>query len=165
MASFGRLRHQVISMTPRADQVAGSLEELAATIGNVSSIGVDAVDIAGFERDLRFGGEEFLAQCFSPAEVDHCNGEVDKLATRFALKEAALKVLGTGMRGIGLHDIEIATAPSGEPRIQLSTAAQSVAADRNLGRLCCSATREAGLALAVVAAEDISHRSNAKEHS
>lgn len=152
-------------MTRRADEVAGSLEELAAGIGSISSIGVDAVDIAGFERDLQFGGEEFLAQCFSPAEADYCDGDVDKLATRFALKEAALKVLGTGMRGIGLHDIEIATAPSGEPRLQLSAAAQSVATHRNLGRLCCSATREAGLALAIVAAEAISHRSNAKEHS
>jgi holo-[acyl-carrier protein] synthase len=152
-------------MTPRADQAAGSLEELATTIGSICSIGVDAVEIAEFKRDLHLGGEEFLAQCFSPAEVDYCDGDIDKLATRFALKEAALKVLGTGMRGIGLHDIEIATAPSGEPRIQLSTAAQRVAVARSLGRLCCSATREAGLALAIVAAEDPSHGTNVKEHS
>lgn len=141
--------------------VAGALEALA---GAISSLGVDAVEIDGFERDLRFGGDEFLAQCFSPAEVEYCHGDVDKLASRFALKEAALKALGTGIRGIGLHDIETTTAPSGEPRLQLSPAAQSVAASRGLGQFCCSVTREAGLALAIVAARETFHEPRIKEH-
>jgi len=121
-------------------------------MGTPAPVGVDAVEITDFGRDVEVAGDAFLAQCFTAAEIEHCAGDVEKLATRFALKEAALKVLGTGIRGIGLHDIEVDTALSGEPRLKLSAAAQAIATARKLGQLHCSATREAGLAIAVVTA-------------
>lgn len=136
-------------------------ERVCATTGRLvasaagemlSAVGVDAVDIASFAEDIQLASDEFLAQCFSKTELEHCDGDVEKLATRFALKEAALKALGTGIRGIGLHDINIETAPTGEPSIRLSSAATAVAGARGLGPFRCSATHEGGLALAVVAA-------------
>jgi holo-[acyl-carrier protein] synthase len=143
----------------RSQQVVAATADLvASTAGPLAAIGIDAVDIAGFGRDVEFGGDTFLAQCFTPAELEHCDHDLDKLATRFALKEAALKALGTGIRGIGLHDITIDTASSGEPRLVLSVAAAEISASRHLGPLRCTATREAGLALAVVAAGHSSNR-------
>jgi holo-[acyl-carrier protein] synthase len=138
----------------RVVQITGAVSELMmeAGMGMPAAVGVDAVEIAAFDRDVKVAGDAFLIQCFSTAEIEHCAGDVEKLATRFALKEAALKVLGTGIRGIGLHDIEVDTTVSGEPQLRLSAAAQAVATTRNLGQLRCSATREAGLALAVVTA-------------
>lgn len=121
-------------------------------VGPLEALGVDAVELADFEREVEESGEAFLAQCFSRSELAHCAGDAEKLAARFALKEAALKALGTGMRGIGLHDVEVETAVSGEPRIRLSRPAAKIAAARGLGPLRCSVTREAGLVLAVVAA-------------
>ena len=56
-----------------------------------------------------------------------------------------------GQYGKG-HDIAVDTSSSGEPQLRLSPAASAIAAARHLGPLRCSATHEAGLALAVVAA-------------
>jgi holo-[acyl-carrier protein] synthase len=138
----------------RSESVVEAASHLVATIGGdmIAALGVDAVSIAEFERDVGIADDTFLAQCFSDAERDYCAGDVEQLATRFALKEAALKALGTGMRGIGLHDVEVETAPTGEPHLRLSPDALIIASDRGLGPLRCSATREAGLALAVVVA-------------
>ncbi len=140
-----------MSRTERIADVASNLVATAASEMLVS-LGVDAVDIAEFGRDVEIAEDAFLAQCFNDAELKHCDGDTEKLATRFALKEAALKALGTGIRGIGLRDIAVDTNPSGEPQLRLSPAASAVAAARDLGPLRCSATHEAGLALAVVAA-------------
>jgi holo-[acyl-carrier protein] synthase len=129
-----------------------SREVKAVGASMIGALGVDAVSIEHFARDIEFCGESYLAQCFSRAERDYCAGDIDQLATRFALKEAALKALGTGMRGIGLHDIEVETAATGEPRLRLSPDASGVARERGLATLHCTATREAGFALAVVVA-------------
>jgi holo-[acyl-carrier protein] synthase len=138
----------------RAEQVVRAVSGLMMDvgIGTPAAIGVDAVEITDFCRDVEEVGDAFLTQCFNSAEIEYCAGDVEKLATRFALKEAALKVLGTGIRGIGLHDIEVGTAISGEPQLKLSAAAQAIATARKLGQLRCSATRDAGLAIAVVTA-------------
>ena len=149
-----RLRGLAVIMTKRTEQVVGAISALVLgeSIGMPAAIGVDAVEIMGFDRDVKVADDAFLTQCFSAAEMEYCAGDVEKLATRFALKEAALKALGTGIRGIGLRDIEVDTAISGEPQLRLSTDAQAAAAARSIGQLRCSATREAGLALAVVIA-------------
>jgi holo-[acyl-carrier protein] synthase len=141
-------------MTERADSAVDAIGTLLThtASGMLAALGVDAVEIAEFERDVQLAGDNLLSQCFSETELAYCAGDVSKLAARFALKEAALKALGTGIRGIGLHDIEIETAPSGEPSLRLSPAAEAVAAAGKLGPLRCSITRESGLALAVVAA-------------
>jgi len=41
------------------------------------------------------------------------------LASRFAAKEAVMKVLGTGGRGIGWREIEILTCDNGRPLVKL----------------------------------------------
>ncbi len=137
----------------RAQRVVGAVELIASSAtSGIASLGIDAVELVEFERDVIAAGDEFLALCFTPDELAYCGRDIEKLASRFALKEAALKALGTGMRGIGLHDVIVDTAPSGEPRLRLSSAAAAVAAARGVSALQCSATHESGLALAVVAA-------------
>ncbi len=48
-----------------------------------------------------------------------CAGRVNRLATRFAAKEAVAKVLGTGFRGLGWQEVEVLTSPHGEPHVVL----------------------------------------------
>ena len=51
-------------------------------------------------------------------------------------KEAAVKVLGTGfVKGITFHDIEILPLDSGQPRIELSGGAGTIAADMGIGSM------------------------------
>ena len=51
-------------------------------------------------------------------------------AGHFAAKEAVLKALGTGLRGLSWLDIEIITAESGEPRVVLGPRAKALAQAR-----------------------------------
>ena len=127
-----------------------------AAAGNVidrtaTAVGVDAVSVAEFEADIQ--GDRFvLSTMFVDAEIADCDGDYERLAARFAAKEAALKALGTGVRGLDMHDIVVNTAPDGQPSLQLSSAAQDRAIESGLGPFECSLTREEGFAIAVVTA-------------
>lgn len=95
--------------------------------------GIDIVDTARIARMLADHGQRFLDRCFTSAEQAHC-GQSDKrhherLAGRFAVKEAILKVLGTGWRGgIQWTDMEVLPDPLGRPVLRLSGEAADVAA-------------------------------------
>lgn len=140
-------------MSERSTSVAIATEELlsADVPGVVAGLGVDAVEIRDFERDL-LGAEPatFLASVFLGSELLECGGAVDRLAARFAAKEATLKALGTGVQGIGMTDVEIRTSDAGRPSIWLAPAARLVAEQVGIRSLHLSMTREAGLAIAVV---------------
>lgn len=115
------------------------------------AVGVDAVDIKDFAGDLD-DDHDTLQELFADSELTECEGDMDRLAARFATKEATLKALGTGIRGIDVTDIVVHTAPSGEPSLVLSDRARAIAAERGLGTFRCSFTHESGLAIAVVVA-------------
>jgi holo-[acyl-carrier protein] synthase len=81
--------------------------------------GLDLVHLERFRRSLAHGGDEFLKTCFSCEELDECAESVESLAGRFAAKEAALKALGTGIRGITLHDVVTTKTTVGKPELRL----------------------------------------------
>ena len=115
-------------------------------------IGVDVVDIASFSADLGADGVVLRAM-FTQEELDECTGNRERLAARFAAKEAALKVLGMGILDMRLTDILVHTALSGKPSIRLQGDAVHEAERRGLSEFACSMTHEGGLALAVVVAK------------
>ena len=59
------------------------------------AVGVDAVDIKDFAADLD-DDNDTLQELFADTELTECDGDMDRLAARFAAKEATLKALGTG---------------------------------------------------------------------
>ncbi len=107
--------------------------------------------VAEFALDFR-GELDVLATVFSDGELVECAGDEERLAARFAAKEAALKALGTGVRGLDMLDIVVTTTPTGRPRLALSDAARCHAATRGIGELTCSLTHEEGFAIAAVIA-------------
>lgn len=132
--------------------VAATTHSLEASVPEgITAVGVDAVDIEDFEADLRSDDPAtFLASVFVEAELVDCAGRSDRLAARFAVKEATLKALGTGVQGIGMTDVEVRTADNGQPSIELSPPAARIAASSGIQSFLLSITREAGLAIAVV---------------
>ena len=81
--------------------------------------GVDIVELGRLGRAIEVGGDRFLKRVYTEQELLVCAGKLHKLAMYFAAKEAITKVLGTGLRGIHLYDIEIVSNQGNPPLIQL----------------------------------------------
>ena len=73
----------------------------------VYSVGVDIIEIERVQGVIDRWGQRFLRRIYTEAELDFCRGRVPELAVRFAGKEAVMKALGTGRRGVSWRDIEI----------------------------------------------------------
>ncbi len=114
------------------------------------SVGVDIVEIERVGRLLRQHGERFLARVYTEAEVRHCRGRVSELAARFAGKEAVLKALGTGLRGIGWQEVEILPDPRGKPLVFLHGRARERATRLGLTHFAISLSHSRDFAVAFV---------------
>ena len=65
------------------------------------------------------GGSGFLDRIYTTEEQAYCRGRIPQLASRFAAKEAVMKALGTGIRGVGWKDIQVTRSRGGPPAIVL----------------------------------------------
>lgn len=89
-------------------------------------VGVDVVDVQRFAAVL--GRRPQLHQrLFTEAERDDARGKVERLAARFAAKEAVLKALGVGLGSVRWHEIEVSRLISGAPQLRLRGAALELA--------------------------------------
>jgi holo-[acyl-carrier protein] synthase len=84
-----------------------------------SATGVDIIEIERIERALAKFGERFLGRVYTPLEAAFCRGRVSELAARFAAKEAVMKALGTGARGVAWREIEVLPNHRGNPLVSL----------------------------------------------
>jgi holo-[acyl-carrier protein] synthase len=83
-----------------------------------AAVGVDIIEIGRIERVLLKWQDSFLKRIYTRAELEsHYN--VSSLAARFAAKEAVMKALGTGNRGVNWREIEILTNVDGTPVVRL----------------------------------------------
>lgn len=117
---------------------------------DILALGVDIIEIERVRRVLKLYGQRFLARVYTPAEVAFCRGRVPELAARFAAKEAAMKALGTGARGIAWREIEILSNRRGKPLVYLHGRAAQRAAAIGLGPLEVSLTHSREFAIACV---------------
>ena len=87
-------------------------------------VGIDLAEVERVAGVLARRGERFLARVFGPGEIlrrrRHPRAFAEHVAGRFAAKEAAMKALGTGWRGLSFREIAIEREPSGAPRLVLS---------------------------------------------
>ena len=70
-------------------------------------VGVDIIEIARIQAVIDRWGQRFIERTYTRAELDYCRNRVQELAVRFAGKEAVMKALGTGRKGVSWRDIEI----------------------------------------------------------
>ncbi len=105
-----------------------------------------------FQRTVNVAGDGFLERTFTPEEIAFCAGRVNRLATRFAAKEAVAKVLGTGFRGLGWQEVEVLTSPHGEPHVVLHDRARNRADHLGMRSIGVSLTHTAVAAEAFVVA-------------
>ena len=69
--------------------------------------GIDIIEIDRIKLVFAKYGDRFLNRIYTVKEREYCRGRAPQLASRFAAKEATMKALGTGVRGVGWKDIEI----------------------------------------------------------
>jgi holo-[acyl-carrier protein] synthase len=129
-----------------------AVDSLLSGIGRLVRAGVDRVEIDAFQRVLETGGDRFMETVYTDAERGYCDGRVERYATRFAAKEATTKALGTGIRGLGLGEIEIVSRENGEPLLKLHGRALDRARALGISSISVSLTHTSEMAEAFVIA-------------
>jgi holo-[acyl-carrier protein] synthase len=115
----------------------------------VTSIGVDIVEIERVESAIKRSGERFLSRIYTETELKTCQDRLSSLASRFAAKEAVMKVLGEGGTGIAWREIEILTDDDGRPSVRLYGQALNKATKLNLKEVSVSLSDSKEYAIAV----------------
>ncbi len=104
-------------------------------------IGVDAVSVDRIALAVKRSGRGFLSKVYTPAEIAYCDGRAERLAGRWAAKEAVIKCFdGTGIC-FPRRRIEVLPGPMGAPRVRLL-------GDGRGARVEVSITHHSGLAVA-----------------
>ncbi len=85
----------------------------------MAEIGVDIIEIPRIAGAIERYGDRFLRRVYTPREIEKYRNRIPSLATRFAAKEAVVKVLGCGFRGVGWQDVEILSDARGKPVVVL----------------------------------------------
>jgi holo-[acyl-carrier protein] synthase len=117
-------------------------------------VGIDLIDIDRITEVLARYPERFRLRILTPAEDRYCHGKAERIAGRWAAKEAVSKVLGLGVRGVGWREIEILPNRAGQPQVYLHARAAARAARLGLEELSVSISHERRMAVAVA----IAHR-------
>ncbi len=115
--------------------------------------GIDIIEIVRIQEALNRWGERFLQRVYTEAELRQCRQKPPRLAIRFSGKEAVMKALGTGVKGIDWKEIEILTEPSGQPLVHLHGKAQKKAEELGLEQLAISLSHSKEYAIACVVGE------------
>ena len=114
--------------------------------------GIDLVDCPRIETMLQRHGRRFLDRVFTVKEqayADSNKNRTEKLAGRFAVKEATLKLMGTGWRGkIAWTDIEVINNNLGQPIVTLSGEVKKIADSLNIKQVSVSITHTANFVIA-----------------
>lgn len=124
--------------------------------GNVVAHGVDVVDMADFSRLMNEQAGGFLDRYFTLGELataDEGGNRIERLASRFAIKEAVLKALGTGWGdGIAFTDVEVVSQRTGAPTVVLHRRLVTIADEQGIVRWLVSASHTTAVAMASVIA-------------
>jgi holo-[acyl-carrier protein] synthase len=120
-------------------------------------VGLDLVAVQTIADSLSAHGDHYLDRVYSPTEIADCRtgATVDpqRLAARFAAKEAAFKVLRVGDEAVAWTDVEVVRDASGWTGLLLSGRAATLAEAAGISELAVSLSHEQGCAAAVVIAD------------
>lgn len=113
----------------------------------IRGIGLDVCQVARFEAAAARPG--LLERVFTPAERD---ASVQRMAGRFAAKEAFAKALGAPA-GLAWHDVEVVKDESGAPSFRCVGSVSARLRELGISTVHLTITHDAGIAAAVVICE------------
>ena len=123
----------------------------------IYGIGVDVTSVSRVEKSLERLGERFMHRILAVDErEDYCahSQPARFLAKRFAIKEAASKALGTGIRdGVSFHDFITSHDSLGRPLLHVAGRADELSRSVGIVRYHLSLSDEGDLVAAYVVCE------------
>ncbi len=123
-------------------------------------IGSDICSVVRIKRAYEKYGSRFIDKVLTENEKNYVLGKsnlkspraahklAEALAARFAAKEAVVKALGTGWRGIHWREIEVINAESGAPQVILHGRAKDLLLKLTLSQIEISLSHEQEFAIA-----------------
>jgi len=122
----------------------------------ITGIGVDIVRVSRMERWLE--NTKLLEKYFHNDEISYVlsgkKNAAERLAVRFAAKEALGKALGTGLSNISLKDIAVINNENGKPQMNLFGSAQNILEKSGAQKIHISLSHEKENAIAMVVLEN-----------
>jgi len=119
-------------------------------------VGFDIVQISAVERSLRQFGEAFKNRLFTRGELIYAGADeglcAERLAARFAVKEAVIKALLLSEVGVHWQEIEVIKHPDGHCYLQLHGYVAVLALSRGATQWLLSMSHDGDYAGAVVIA-------------
>jgi len=112
--------------------------------------GIDLVDVHRVADLIEAGGDAFVRDVWTKAEQAYCEGNPERLASRWGAKEATMKALGLGFPDVSFRDIEVTSSVGHQPGLHLHGAAATAADALGLNDWSVSLSHEGGLAIAFV---------------
>ncbi len=116
----------------------------------IKGIGIDIIEIKRIVEAVN-RNNKFLERIFTEREIHYfkeVNHNRSTIAGNFAAKEAAVKSIGTGIRGFKWKDIEVQRDSLGKPRIQLYNQAKEIAGERGIGEILITISHSRDYAVA-----------------
>ncbi len=123
----------------------------------ITGTGVDIIELERMRNMESRYGLRFLRKVFTDSEISYCQSKLKSwqhFAGRFAVKEAVLKCLGTGIQdGIGWKDVEVSNDVLGAPSAKLTGGAEERAAELGVKKIHISISHGDSSAIAQAIAE------------
>jgi holo-[acyl-carrier protein] synthase len=124
----------------------------------ILGVGTDLAEVRRIRDSVTRFGDRFLNRIYTEAERNYALSKAnwaERLAARFAAKEAGMKAIGTGWsHNVTWLDFSVVNEPSGRPTLHLSGVAAEIARKIGVKTLSLSLTHTADIAFAVVILED-----------
>jgi len=122
-------------------------------------VGIDLVEIERFKKYIY--NENFLNRVFTISEIEHIKSvsstqfQLERMAGKFAAKEAVLKMLGVGVgNGVTWLEVEILPNEWGKPTLAVSGAARKMLNSLGLKNADVSISHTSSLATAICVASE-----------
>ena len=121
--------------------------------------GIDLVKIERIEKVIKKWGDNFVFRIFTPLEREYCEekkgNKFQSYAGKFAAKEAFLKALGLGLRGVNWKEIEIKNDELGQPIIDTSGKLKNIASAKGVSKYFITISHSKDYAIAQVILEGL----------
>ena len=114
------------------------------------AVGIDIIEIDRIEQAALNLRDSFLKRIYTDAELENAGNKPASLAARFAAKEAVMKALGIGNKGIGWKDIEVLSNNDGAPFVRLHGGASHKAKEIGMSQFSISMSHSKQYAVAMV---------------